>query len=44
MLSSPAGASQSTLARGHSGNPYAWLGAVAGISYLLAVLVLRLRG
>ena len=32
------------LARGHSGNPYGWLGAIAGISYLLAVLVLRIRG
>jgi hypothetical protein len=32
------------VARGHNGNPYAWLGAVAGLSYLLAVIVLRLRG
>ena len=32
------------LARGHSGNPYGWLGAVAGISYLVGVLVLRIRG
>ena len=32
------------LARGHSGNPYGWLGAIAGISYLLAVVVLRIRG
>ena len=32
------------LARGHDGSPYGWLGAIAGISYLLAVLVLRLRG
>ncbi len=31
------------LARGHSGSPYAWLGAVAGLSYLLAVVVLRVR-
>ena len=32
------------LARGHDGNPYGWLGAVAGISYLLAVIALRIRG
>jgi hypothetical protein len=32
------------VARGHSGSPYSWLGAVAGIAYLLAVVVLRLRG
>jgi Flp pilus assembly protein protease CpaA len=32
------------LARGHSGSPYGWLGAVAGLAYLIAVIVLRLRG
>ncbi|MGH2934657.1 MAG: hypothetical protein ACRDL2_09130 [Gaiellaceae bacterium] len=32
------------VARGHSGMPYAWLGAVAGLAYLAAVIVLRLRG
>jgi hypothetical protein len=32
------------VARGHDGSPYTWLGAVAGIAYLVAVLVLRLRG
>jgi hypothetical protein len=32
------------VARGHSGFPYAWLGAVAGLAYLVAVVVLRLRG
>jgi hypothetical protein len=32
------------VARGHSGNPYAWLGAIAGLAYLAAVVVLRLRG
>ena len=32
------------LARGRSGEPYTWLGAVAGLSYLLAVAVLRVRG
>ena len=32
------------LARGHDGNPYGRLGAVAGIAYLSAVAFLRLRG
>jgi len=32
------------IARGHDGMPYAWLGAVGGIAYLLAVIVQRLRG
>jgi hypothetical protein len=32
------------LARGHSGSPYAWLGAVAGLAYLIAVIAFRLRG
>ena len=32
------------LARGHSGNPYGWLGAVAGVAYLVAVVVMRIRG
>jgi len=32
------------LARGHSGSPYSWLGAVGGLAYLVAVVVLRLRG
>jgi hypothetical protein len=32
------------LARGHDGNPYGWLGAIAGVAYLLAVVALRLRG
>jgi hypothetical protein len=32
------------LARGHDGNPYGWLGAVAGVSYLIAVVVFRIRG
>jgi hypothetical protein len=38
------GASVVEFARGHSGAPYIWLGAVAGVTYLLAVLILRLRG
>jgi hypothetical protein len=32
------------LARGGDGMPYAWLGAIAGVSYIAAVVVLRLRG
>ena len=32
------------IARGHSGSPYTWLGAIAGISYLVAIIVLRIRG
>ena len=32
------------LARGHSGAPYSWLGAIGGITYLVAIIALRLRG
>jgi hypothetical protein len=32
------------LARGHSGAPFTWLGAIAGITYLAAVVVFRMRG
>jgi hypothetical protein len=32
------------VARGHSGSPYSWLGAIAGIAYLAAVVVFRIRG
>jgi hypothetical protein len=32
------------LARGHDGNPYGLLGAIAGLSYLAAIAVLRWRG
>ncbi len=32
------------VARGHSGAPFTWLGAIAGVSYVVAVAVLRLRG
>ena len=32
------------VARGHDGSPYAGLGAIAGIAYLVAVAVLRVRG
>jgi hypothetical protein len=31
------------LARGHDGNPYGWLGGIGGITYLLAIVVLRVR-
>src|SRR4051794_28040034 len=31
------------LARGHDGSPYGLLGAVAGVSYVAAIVVLRLR-
>ena len=30
-------------ARGHSGAPFTWLGAIAGVSYIVAVIVLRVR-
>ena len=32
------------VARGHDGSPYTWLGAIAGLAYLVAVVVLRVRG
>jgi len=32
------------MARGHSGSPYAWLGAIGGLAYLAAVIVFRIRG
>ena len=32
------------IAQGHSGNPYQWLGAIAGLTYLIAVAYLRWRG
>jgi Flp pilus assembly protein protease CpaA len=32
------------LARGHNGSPYTWLGAIAGLAYLVAIIVFRLRG
>jgi presenilin-like A22 family membrane protease len=32
------------VARGHDGAPYTWLGAIGGLSYLFAVVALRLRG
>jgi hypothetical protein len=32
------------VARGHDGSPYALLGAVAGITYVAAIIVMRVRG
>jgi drug/metabolite transporter (DMT)-like permease len=32
------------VARGHSGEPYTWLGAIGGVTYLVAIVVFRLRG
>ena len=32
------------LARGNNGNPYGWLGAVGGITYLAAIIIMRIRG
>jgi len=32
------------LARGHDGSPYTWLGALAGVAYVVAVAFLRWRG
>jgi hypothetical protein len=31
------------LAQGRSGSPYSWLGAIAGITYLAAVVLMRIR-
>jgi len=32
------------LAHGHSGAPYSWLGAIGGLAYTAAIVVLRIRG
>lgn len=32
------------LARGHNGEPYSWLGAIGGVTYVLAIVIFRLRG
>jgi hypothetical protein len=32
------------VARGGDGNPFTWLGAIAGVAYLAAVIVMRVRG
>jgi hypothetical protein len=32
------------VAHGNDGSPYTWLGAVAGLAYIAAIVVQRLRG
>jgi hypothetical protein len=32
------------VACGHDGQPYSWLGAIAGLAYVAAVIALRVRG
>ena len=32
------------LARGQDGNPYGWLGAMGGLTYIAAIIVFRIRG
>ena len=32
------------LARGHSGEPYSWLGAIGAVTYIVAIVVFRIRG
>src|SRR5262245_14135816 len=32
------------LARGHNGDPYSWLGAIGGITYIVAIIIFRIRG
>jgi hypothetical protein len=32
------------LAKGHSGSPYAWLAAIGGVTYLVAIVIFRIRG
>jgi hypothetical protein len=32
------------MARGNDGNPFTWLGVIGGVSYLAAVITMRLRG
>jgi hypothetical protein len=32
------------LAKGHTGSPYGWLGAIGGLTYLVAIVVFRIRG
>jgi hypothetical protein len=32
------------LARGHDGSPYAWLAAIGGVTYIVAIAALRIRG
>jgi hypothetical protein len=32
------------MAKGRDGNPFTWLGALGGLAYLAAIVVMRLRG
>jgi hypothetical protein len=32
------------LARGHNGTPYAWLGAIGGVTYIVAIIASRIWG
>ena len=32
------------LARGHNGDPYGWLGAIGGLTYIGAIIIFRIRG
>ena len=32
------------LAKGHNGNPYGWLGALGGLTSLVAIVIFRIRG
>jgi len=32
------------IARGNSGEPFTWLGALGGVSYIVTVIVMRIRG
>ena len=32
------------LARGHNGNPYSWLAAIGGVTYIAAIIIFRIRG
>jgi hypothetical protein len=32
------------VARGHNGEPYSWLGAIGGVTYIAAVIIFRIRG
>ena len=31
------------LVRGHNGNPYSWLGAIGGVTYIAAIIIFRIR-
>src|SRR5215831_10860106 len=32
------------VARGHNGNPYTWLAAIGGVTYIAAIIIFRIRG